>query len=748
MLHTPVLRSHLHLTIVQPDKVFLLSESTQHVVRGRSSLRVIELIDGARSTDEIVTALNPDISMLQVYYVLTLLEKHGYIQEACPEVPTSASAYWHAFGIDSCQAHERLMHATVRVITVGMAAPEPLLDLLAAVGLRRLDTEEADFWVVVCDDYLRDELGAINQAALGLGKSWLLVRPNGIEVWVGPLFRPQVTGCWMCLQARIRTNRATESHLRYITGQPLLFPARAVLPSTYQLALSMAAHEICCWIAADYSVLEGKIRSFHTKHLQVKEHMLIRKPHCAACGDYSAASRRSIEPIVLSAGVDAQAYDGGYRNILPEMTIRSYSHLISSICGVVTELKRISDEKDWLCHVYSSGSNQAMGYRTYGTLLRNMRSFNAGKGVTDSQAQASAMCEAIERYSGCFQGNEQTVLSSMQELGDSAIDPRLCMLYSVNQYQNRKFWNSRQNPFEHVPLPFDPKMTLSWSPIWSMTRNEVRYLPTSYCYYNFQGQEKHSFCTADSNGCASGNTLEEAILQGFLELVERDCVAIWWYNRIRRPAVDLASFEDPYITKLQEWYRCQHRDLWVLDVSNDFGIAAFVAISCRIGQPIEMIVFAAGCHLDPHIALLRSLTELNQVVVGLGDPHLLDNRQLEHMITVQWLRHATLATEPYLVPDPALPARRKQDISHLGGTDLRDNILLCQSLVEQRGMELLVLDQTREDIGMPVVKVVVPEMRFFWARFAPGRLYDVPVQLGWLPIALREEQLNPKTIFI
>jgi ribosomal protein S12 methylthiotransferase accessory factor len=63
-------------------------------------------------------------------------------------------------------------------------------------------------------------------------------------------------------------------------------------------------------------------------------------------------------------------------------------------------------------------------------------------------------------------------------------------------------------------------------------------------------------------------------------------------------------------------------------------------------------------------------------------------------------------------------------------------------------MEMLVLDQTRADVGMPVVKVVVPGLRHFWARFAPGRLYDVPVTMGWLREPLREEDLNPIPIFI
>lgn len=58
-------------------------------------------------------------------------------------------------------------------------------------------------------------------------------------------------------------------------------------------------------------------------------------------------------------------------------------------------------------------------------------------------------------------------------------------------------------------------------------------------------------------------------------------------------------------------------------------------------------------------------------------------------------------------------------------------------------MEVLVLDQTRPDVKMPVVKVIVPGLRHFRARFAPGRLYDVPVQMGWQERSLAEEELNP-----
>jgi ribosomal protein S12 methylthiotransferase accessory factor len=74
-------------------------------------------------------------------------------------------------------------------------------------------------------------------------------------------------------------------------------------------------------------------------------------------------------------------------------------------------------------------------------------------------------------------------------------------------------------------------------------------------------------------------------------------------------------------------------------------------------------------------------------------------------------------------------------------------VLTCVEIAANHGLETLVLDQTRPDIGLSVVKVIVPGLRHFWCRFAPGRLYDVPVQMGWLSTPLKEEQLNPIPMF-
>src|SRR5262249_50448477 len=153
----------------------------------------------------------------------------------------------------------------------------------------------------------------------------------------------------------------------------------------------------------------------------------------------------------------------------------------------------------------------------------------------------------------------------LRDLGDAAVHPNTCMLYSDQQYRDRAVWNARKSPWNSVPEPFDEEQAIEWTPVWSLTRQQVRYLPTAFCYYDYP--QKRSTCFACPKGNAAGNTLEEAILQGFFELVERDAVALWWYTRLRRPAVDLASFDEPYLRQLSRYLaNRQRRDLWVLDL--------------------------------------------------------------------------------------------------------------------------------------------------------------------------------------
>jgi ribosomal protein S12 methylthiotransferase accessory factor len=282
-----------------------------------------------------------------------------------------------------------------------------------------------------------------------------------------------------------------------------------------------------------------------------------------------------------------------------------------------------------------------------------------------------------------------------------------------------------------------------------MRDKDFKYLPTSYCYYGYPNPEHEFFCWADSNGNAAGNTLEEAIYQGFLELVERDSICLWWYNRVQRPAVDLDSFDEPYIRSLKAYYESINREFWVLDLTADMEIPTFAAVTRRLDHPVEDIIIGFGAHLDARVGILRAITEMNQFI-----PAVLKQREdgsteytFHDKDSINWWQTATLANQPYLRP-AATPAKKASDYPQLCSQNVSDDVLKCIGIAENLGMETLVLDQTRPDVGLKVVKVIVPGMRHFWARFAPGRLYDVPVKLGWLSHPLTEDQLNPIPMFV
>ena len=168
-----------------------------------------------------------------------------------------------------------------------------------------------------------------------------------------------------------------------------------------------------------------------------------------------------------------------------------------------------------------------------------------------------------------------------------------------------------------ILAPFDRSAEIEWSPVWSLRDERFKYLPTSLLYFFYKGPGWQR-SAADSNGCAAGNTLEEAIVQGFLELVERDSYAIWWYNRLQRAEVDLSQIGDAYVRDLQIQLAETGRRLWVLDITSDLGIPSFVAVTHWTENSQEQIEFGSGAHFDTRIALLRAMTELNQFLsIGL-----------------------------------------------------------------------------------------------------------------------------------
>jgi ribosomal protein S12 methylthiotransferase accessory factor len=405
---------------------------------------------------------------------------------------------------------------------------------------------------------------------------------------------------------------------------------------------------------------------------------------------------------------------------------------VSPIAGIVGSLDPAPTGAGDLMHVWTADFLFPPQARVPGAIRTAVRRISTGKGATAIDARAGALSESLERYSGVFRGDEPRRRARVDRLGDAAIDPGACMNFSPRQYRQRADWNADGFPMTHVPVPFDPRRPIEWTPVRSLTGHREKLVPTACCYYGYRGPGHYPFTRADSNGVAAGPTLEHAIVAGFLELVERDAVAIWWYNRLGRPAVDLASVSDPVLAPLVSHYRRIGREVRVFDITTDLEVPAFAAISGPLSGGGVGLTYGFGADFDPVTAIRRAVLEMSQFLPEVAAGRV--RRSLSRP-----LRRAS-----FLDPSRKPPRAFDRASSPCGAV----TVARCLRVAAARGLEVLVLDQTRRDVGLPVARVIVPGLRHFWPRWGPGRLYTVPVAMGWLTAPRAEEELNPSAFLI
>ncbi|MBV9947462.1 MAG: TOMM precursor leader peptide-binding protein [Myxococcales bacterium] len=722
-----------HLRVVPAGKglVFLIGEQDRFLLKGRLYELVVPLVDGRRSVADIVDALGGRASPPEVLYVLGALREKGYTTEATPLLPAETAGFFEALGLDPTSVTAALREVAVGIDSLAKDGARALADALAeaSVPVR----EPATLRVVLTDDYLDPEIDRIAARAAAARTPWLPVKLSGVASWVGPFFAPGEGACWTCLLHRLRTNRPDRAFAERASGEsrPIPLPAPRTTASV-AAAARLAALEILGILASPSRRSAQRLLVLEHRRLLTADHPVVRRPQCPSCGDGELLRRRAHEPVHLESRRKRMEADGGFRCRSAEETYDELQKQISPLTGIVTHVAPVPGRDHPLRPVYSSAffacpSHDDPSFDEFGRPT-------LGKGRYPSQARTGAIAEAIERHSAVWQGDEALVRGSLAELGADAIHPDRLQNFSVAQHARREETNRGVKELRRaVPASFRADAVQHWVPAWSLTHATRRYLPATYCYLYPSMVAETEFCAFDPNGHAAGNCREEAILQGFLELAERDAIAVWWYNRVPRPSVDLDAFEDPYLGALRAHHASLGNRLWVLDLTNDLGIPAFAAL-CRAEDTGRFCV-GFGCHLDARIGVQRALTELNQ----LYDP--------SHQSAPPW-NDAAVTDRAYLLPAEAMKPRRASDYPSVVTLDLRDDVTACVERARSVGLETIVLDQTRPDTGLSAAKVVVPGLRHIWPRLGPGRLYDVPVKLGWLDRAHAEAELNPVHLFL
>jgi oxazoline/thiazoline synthase len=725
--------SHLCVRTVPAEAVYLISARGITALSGQSMEKLAPLLDGTRSVAEVKRAVAPDIPAGEVDKILLRLAEGRLIgyrpQPNAAHRDHAADAYWQLAGLDADQVLSRISDARLELVTHGDFPPEAVHAAFRSCGLASFTGEDQDatLSLVLCDDYLDPALSAVNAAHLASGRPWLLAKPSGPELWVGPVFRPGAGPCWACLAARLEGHRLPEQLLRRVLGSGAPSrPPETSLPAVRAIGFQLAGLEAAKWLAGFRHEGQDAVSTLDSLTMRTGRHLVRRRPQCAACGDPGIVAGRLDSPVAARSCRKADTRGNGHRALSPERVLEEYGSLVDPVTGIVSELRPDPHSPAFL-HCYTSGPNRAVAARSLSALKNSLRAQSGGKGVSDIEARASALGEAVERYCGSRCGDEPVIRASYTELGPLAIHPYSCLLFDERQYADRDRWNRECNPLHRIPQRFDEEREIEWTPAWSLLTSERRWLPAAMVYFDHDPQRCSASMWADSNGNAAGSSPEDAILQGFLELVERDAVALWWYNRTCQRQVDVESFDDARVADLVRGYAQLGRRLWVLDITSDLGIPAMAAVSPVEGGVAEGFAMGFGAHVDPRVALTRACTELGQMIAAGAAAH-----------------DATMTApdEPYLRPAGEAP-RQARDYRYTEHPDLADDIERVCGLAGQAGLDILVVDQTRPDIGMPVVKVLVPGLRHFWPRFAPGRLFDVPVRLGRVARPTPYEQLNP-----
>jgi len=580
--------------------------------------------------------------------------------------------------------------------------------------------------IVYCDDYLDPRLAAIDAQQRLKGRAWLLVKPTGEQAMVGPLFTPgagQASACWHCLAHRWQRNRPARAWWQARHG------ARASAPPM-RAGATLVVERLEGLLAKARQLLAQPADAQVVWTLDPPQpHPVTARPQCPRCGSPGLMALLQREPIVLAPGRHGPRSDGGWRTVPASATVERLSRHVSPLSGVIARVKPLNAESGDALTVYRSEI-----FKTPATLGSpepgGWAQVCLGKGMSAAQSRASAMCEAVERYAAFYQGDEATVIAPAAELDAPGIAPQALAHFSERQQAR---FDTDKPPHAVLP-PETPVEPTWWTPAWSLTADARRYLPLAFCHAHAPA-ESQCHVTWTSNGCAAGNTLEEAILQGFLELVERDAAAIWWYGEIRRPAIDLDGMAMESRLRLSRTWGSQWAH-WVLDITHDFGIPVAAAVG-RHRQTGEWAI-GFGCSPDRMLACERALTEMSQLIAAgktfrvpaaedaPGAPHFL-------MPMEEGGGAALLA--------PAAHALAAQG-------DIAEEIRRCVGIAAGLGLETIVLDHSRPDIPLRTVKVVVPGLCHIWPELGNPRLYSVPVAMGWRGAPHSESDLNPQALYV
>ncbi|MEM8854755.1 MAG: YcaO-like family protein [Pseudomonadota bacterium] len=350
----------------------------------------------------------------------------------------------------------------------------------------------------------------------------------------------------------------------------------------------------------------------------------------------------------------------------------------------------------------------------------------AGRGLDRESAEIAAQCEAVERVCLISQGASDPRLSTLEALDKPPIEAKLLWKFSASQMHNHS-----ANMQSIARLGCGWRVDKRWLHGRHWLNGSSVALPATATLFHEERFLGLPPILSSSSGAAVRDTPERAADHAVMELMERDGVAIWWYNKLVPARLSAARSAAALPQPLGTWLGERQRLIWHLALPSDLPVPTVVALSAVPDGTQPAIGAAAALHIDD--AITSATLEMLQCEIA-----------LTHM------RQAQAADDPP-APPPLLTWSDDTNAlttAYLAGTagdpvDADTDMGTLKRVLTERGIDIYIADLTLPAFGAPVVRAVSPQLRDWLPRFAPGRLYDVPVALGLRGSAMDEADLNP-----
>ncbi len=307
-----------------------------------------------------------------------------------------------------------------------------------------------------------------------------------------------------------------------------------------------------------------------------------------------------------------------------------------------------------------------------------------GKGGTPHQSEASAVMELAERFS----------FFSFLKNDDNFI---------VEEYRNL---NERVLPFESIALSVHDdspgldkakeifsRLPLRWTRAYNLTRQEEILIPFNWF-----------FTINEFNGPSAGNCVEEALLQGICEVVERHVSSVISRDRLKTAEINHESVTDPLSLELIRKFKKAGVRLFITDFSLDTGIPSVGALAYDPSTFPDRseIVWTAGTTPDPQKALSRALTEVAQLA---GDFNSSSNYVASGLPKFKNLKEADFVIKPGSAIDiDRLPS--------LSNDNMKVEVENCISALSSTGMEIIVVNTMHPGLEIPAFYTIIPGAHF------------------------------------